>query len=87
MKFHLLPKAEIRPNDTAAMRAAITLLTQQGVDARRPAKSDYQLKLDEVTNFYPSKGTLFVDGDPCAWPETGQAALEKWLLMREIEVG
>lgn len=87
MKFHLLPKAEIRNTDTAAMRAAITFLTEQGVDVRRPTKSDFQLKLDETTNFYPGKGSLFVDGDPCAWPETGQAALEKWLCARGIEVG
>lgn len=87
MKFHLLPKAEIRPNDTAAMRAAITFLTEQGLDVRRPAKSDFQLKLDETTNFYPNKGTLYVDGAPCPWPETGQAALQKWLCARGIEFG
>lgn len=85
MKFHLLPKAEIRNNDNAAMRAAITFLTEQGVDVRRPAKSDFQLKLDETTNFYPGKGSLFVDGDACAWPEIGHADLEKWLVERGIE--
>jgi hypothetical protein len=87
VKFHLLPKAEIRDTDTAAMRAAIEFLHERGVDVRRPAKSDFQLKLDETTNFYPGKGSLFVDGDACAWPEAGQAALEKWLGERGMDVG
>jgi hypothetical protein len=85
MKFSLLPKAKIRDNDTAAMRAAITLLTSMGVDVRRPAKSNFQLKLDEITNFYPGKGTVFIDGDACPWPETGDAALQKWLAERGRE--
>lgn len=82
MRFNLLPKAEIRPNDPPAMRAAITFLIDQGVDVRRPPKSAFQLKLDEKTNYYPGKGTLFVDGDAAPWPETGQAALEAWIACR-----
>lgn len=63
MKFYLLPKAAIRDTDTASMREDIAFLLEQGVDVRRPAKSRCQLKLDETTNYYPGKGTLFVDGD------------------------
>jgi hypothetical protein len=85
MKFDQLPKAEIRATDTAAMREAIAFLTAQGVDVRRPSKSAYQLKLDATTSFYPGKGTLFIDGDQCAWPETGEAALKKWLVARQLQ--
>lgn len=86
MRFSRLPKAEIRLNDPPAMRTAITFLIQQGVDVRRPPKSDFQLKLDENTNYYPSKGTLFVDGDAAPWPETGQAALEAWIASRPSDL-
>lgn len=86
MKFYKLPKAETRETDLPPMRDAIRFLTEQRVDVRRPHNTN-QLKLDPVTSFYPGKGTLFVDGDPCAWPEKGHAALEKWLVERGIEVG
>ncbi len=86
MRFSRLPPAEIRPNDPPAMRAAITYLIEQGVDVRRPPKSDFQLKLDENTNYYPSKGTLFVDGDAAPLPETGQAALKAWIASRPSEL-
>lgn len=79
MKFHLLPRADIRDTDTPSMQNDIAFLLEQGVDVRRPAKSTCQLKLDQTTNYYPGKGTLFVDGDPEAWPEKGRAALQKWL--------
>lgn len=86
MRFSRLPPAEIRPNDPPAMRAAITFLIEQGVDVRRPPKSDFQLKLDEKTNYYPSKGTLFVDRAAAPWPETGQAALEAWIASRPSDL-
>ena len=79
MKFHLLPKADIRNTDTASMRNDIAFLLEREVDVRRPTRSGCQLKLDQTTNYYPGKGTLFVDGDSQAWPEQGRAALEKWL--------
>lgn len=85
MKFYLLPKADIRDTDTASMREDIAFLLEQEVDVRRPAKSKCQLKLDETTNYYPGKGTLFVDGDAQAWPEQGRAALKKWLASRDRE--
>lgn len=85
MKFHLLPKADIRDADTASMHEDIAFLLEQGVDVRRPAKSRCQLKLDETTNYYPGKGTLFVDGEPQAWTEQGRTALMKWLTSRGRE--
>lgn len=79
MKFHKMPTAEVRPNDTLEMRQAIKLLKKRGVDARRPVESDYQLKLDPRTSYYPGKGTLFVDREQGARPERGLSALEAWI--------
>ena len=80
MKFHNLPKAEVRDSDCASMRDAIAFLLEFGVDVRRPANSNFQLKLDERTSYYPGKGTIFVDGEPQARPERGRAALEAWVV-------
>lgn len=79
MKFHKMPKAEARPNDTPAMCEAIDLLIEKGIDVRRPANNDYQLKLDWQTSYYPGKGSLFIDGEQQARPERGLQALEIWI--------
>lgn len=86
MKFHKMPKAEVRPNDTPAMREAIALLNLKGIDVRRPAKHDYQLKLDEQTSYYPDKGTLFIDRERRARPESGRQALETWIAQRPLHL-
>ena len=82
MNFHKMPKAQVRPNDPPAMRQAIEFLDSNGIDARRPVNSDHQLKLDERTSYYPSRGTLFVDREAQAWTERGSEALEKWVRER-----
>ncbi|GGJ36153.1 hypothetical protein CDQ92_10700 [Sphingopyxis bauzanensis] len=79
MRFQKMPKAEARPNDTPAMREAIDLLIEKGIDVRRPANSDHQLKLDGQTSYFPTKGTLYIDGEQQARPERGLQALEKWI--------
>ncbi len=79
MKFHLLPKAEIRNSDPASMREALAFLAKKGVDVRRPAKSKFQLKLDEQTSYYPTTGAIVVDGEPAARPERGLRALSELL--------
>jgi len=84
MKFHKMPKAQVRPNDPPAMCQAIKFLNSIGVDARRPVKNAFQIKLDERTSYYPSTGTLFVDGEANAWEEEGHAALEKWASERPV---
>ena len=84
MKFHKMPKAQVRPNDPPAMRQAIEYLDANGIDARRPVNNDYQVKLDEHTSYYPSRGTMFVDRAAHAWEEKGREALEKWVNERPI---
>lgn len=79
MKFHKMPKAEARPNDTTEMREAIAYLIEKSVDVRRPTDSDHQLKLDRHTSYYPGKGTLYIDREQQARPERGLQALETWI--------
>ncbi len=77
MKFYNLPDATILAKDPKAMREAISFLEQAGIAAKRP--SPYQLKLDEQTSYYPTKGTLFVDGEAGSRPARGMAALISWI--------
>jgi hypothetical protein len=77
MKFEKLPRAKIISTDRPSMQKAIKFLLKNQIDVRRP--SAHQLKLDETTSYYPSKGTLFIDGEDQAWAERGQAALDIWL--------
>lgn len=79
MKFHQLPAAVALPTDTPEMRVAIALLKAADIDVRRPGKSCHQLKLDERTNYYPSKGTFYIDGANGASRERGLAALKAWI--------
>lgn len=48
------------------MRRAIEALTEAGIRFTRPTK--YQLKVDDL-NFYPTKGTIFRDGDDAVLKE------------------
>lgn len=79
MKFRQLPPAVARPTDTPEMRVAIALLKAADIDVRRPAKSSHQLKLDEQTNYYPSRGTFYRDGADGASPQRGLPALKAWI--------
>jgi hypothetical protein len=79
VKFHKLPPAVALGTDKPAMREAITLLTAAGVDVRRPMNSRGQLKLDQHTSYYPSRGTFYVDGEDGASPERGVDALKAWI--------
>jgi hypothetical protein len=79
VKFHQLPLAVTRETDKPAMREAIDLLNAAAIDARRPLNSDHQLKLDEHTSYYPSRGTFYIDGADGAEPERGLAALKDWI--------
>ncbi len=75
MNHYLLPKAAPRAGDHPAMIKAIEALLQAGVDVRRPANAESQLKVDETTSYYPGRGTIFVDGDKGALPKRGLDAL------------
>jgi len=66
------------------MVEAITMLESAGIDARRP--SDWQLKLDRHTSYYPDKGTLFVDREARQRPEGGMLALKQWIATRPVSV-
>jgi hypothetical protein len=79
VKFHQLPAAVAQPTDTPEMRTAIALLKAADIDVRRPGKSRHQLKLDERTNYYPSKGTFYIDGTDGASPQRGLPALKAWI--------
>ncbi len=79
MKFHQLPAAVAQPSDTPEMRIAIGLLKAADIDVRRPANSRHQLKLDEHTNYYPSRGTFYRDGADGASPQRGLPALKAWI--------
>lgn len=79
MKFQQLPAAIALPTDTPEMREAIAILRAADIDVRRPGKSRHQLKLDEQTNYYPSRGTFYRDGADGASPERGLPALKAWI--------
>lgn len=63
MRFEKLPEAEIRPGDSAAMRAAINVLTTEGADVRRPAGNEFQLKVAPRISYYPTTRTILIDGE------------------------
>lgn len=71
-------------DDTApddAMAAAEAWLRRAGIRFTR--KTNFQLKIGRV-NYYPARGTIFVDGDPAQRPARGLAALEQ--VLRELGV-
>ena len=74
MKFEKLESAEPRDGDVPAMIEAIEELLAVGVDLRRPA-NNYQLKVAPEISYYPSKQTIFVDGEKGVRPERGIEAL------------
>ena len=79
MRFHSLPKARPRTGDHPRMTDAITRLLAAGIDVRRPAKSDHQLTVSERISYYPRKGTIYSDGAPAPFSETGLEALMQLL--------
>ena len=52
-------------------------LRDRNISSRRTSK--YQLKIGRRVSFYPNKGTIFVDGEEGARPNTGLGALEEVL--------
>ena len=74
-KFQKLPTADIRKGDHPKMVEAIQRLKREKIDVRRPLNSDCQLKVAEVINFYPGKGTIFVDGTAGAHERRGLEAV------------
>ena len=75
MKYYQLPIAIGREDDDPAMSEAIRALMLAGIDVRRPDKTPYQLKVTQSINFYPAKGTIFIDGTAGALPQRGLQAL------------
>jgi hypothetical protein len=68
-----LTKATPMPKRTdAAMTEALAKLRALGFEPDGP--TEYQLKID-IVNYYPVKGTVFVDGEVCRRDETGFEAL------------
>ena len=61
MSFHNMLPAEPRPGDSHQMRAAIDRFMREGIDARRPAGNDHQLKVSWDLSYYPDKGTILPD--------------------------
>lgn len=75
MSFRKLPQAEIRDEDGTAMVEAIEQLRAAGVDVRRPLGNAHQLKVNETTSYYPSRQSIYIDGETGLRPERGLAAL------------
>lgn len=65
----------------AAMAEAEAWLRRAGIRFTR--KTTFQLKIGCV-NFYPVRGTIFVDGDPGQRPARGLAALAE--VLREFNL-
>lgn len=84
-KFHKLPVAAVRKGDHPAMIAAIERLEREDIDTRRPPHNAYQLKVLDRINFYPVKGTIFIDEETQAREARGLSSLVK--LVRAIENG
>jgi hypothetical protein len=61
----------VRPDDSPAMKAAIKRLKREGIHFERV--SPHQLKVEEF-NYYPGKGTIFVDQELKARQEKGLGA-------------
>lgn len=68
MKFEKMAAATVRVGDASAMRMAIEWLDDAGIEVRRPANNNYQLKLAPTINYYPTKQTLMVDGGSSSQP-------------------
>lgn len=78
MSFHDMPPAEPRPGDSPQMVAALDRLLLEGVDARRPAGNNYQIKVTWDVSYYPSKGSILPDQD-CKLKVRGLDALIDYL--------
>jgi len=61
MSFHNMPHAAPRPGDSPETLRAIDRFTVEGLDARRPAGNDHQIKVTADINYYPDKGTILPD--------------------------
>jgi hypothetical protein len=66
-----------KPDPTFA--AAEAWLGARRISSRRTSR--YQLKIGPTISYYPNKGTVFVDGEDEARPDTGLHALE--VVLRE----
>jgi hypothetical protein len=68
-------------SDDDAMAEAKARLERRGVPYKCP--SSHQIKIGDV-NFYPSTGTIFIDGERAKRRETGLSALERLLKKRAL---
>lgn len=66
-----------KPDPTFA--AAEAWLRTRRISSRRTSR--YQLKIGPTISYYPNKGTIFVDREDTARPDTGLRALE--VVLRE----
>ena len=66
-----------KPDPTFA--AAEAWLRERRISSRRTSR--YQLKIGPTISYYPRKGTIFVDREDTARPDTGLRALE--VVLRE----
>lgn len=78
-KFEKMPYAEFRPGDSPEMLRALSALEEANVDIRRPENNPYQLKVSPTVSFYPSRGTIYVDGEPAPLAGRGLEALLNYL--------
>ena len=75
MKYEKMPVAEPYLRDGKAMLEAMALLEEAGADVRRPIGNRHQLKLSADLSYYPSTGSIVIDGDDSACSEKGVVAL------------
>lgn len=78
-KFDKMPFAVSRPGDSPEMLLAIRALDDANIEIRRPENNPYQLKASPTVSYYPSKGTIYVDGDPAPLSSRGVEALVNYL--------
>ena len=82
MKYEKMPMAEPRPRDGKTMLETVALLEDAGADVRRPIGNNSQLKLSADISYYPSTGSIVIDGEDSACSERGVAALLSLLRAR-----
>lgn len=75
MSFRKMPRADVREGDNPAMVQAIEYLNAAGVEVRRPHGNAHQLKVSATISYYPSRQSIYIDGETGTRPERGLAAL------------
>ena len=69
-------------HDPEAGKEAMAMLDEIGALYR--ITSDHQIKIGRCVSYYPSKGSIFIDGEKSARPDRGLHALRELLIERGL---